>query len=140
LALVALVGGANSRDRLIMEPAQTPSCAARLDWRHWLYKGLKVAIVTIVFGWFYGWASPWAFPKERPSDFKYGVLHGALMPLSLPTLVLGKDVPIYAPENTGRSYKIGYICGINACGLVFFGAAFRQPKSRITSTHCGRSQ
>jgi len=101
-------------------------------------KVITLAIVTVVFGWFYGWASPWAFPKNQASDFKYGVLHGALMPLSLPTLLIGKDVPIYATENTGRSYKIGYICGINACGLLFFGAAFRRPK--ITSANCGKSQ
>ena len=103
-----------------------------------LRKALTLAIVTIVFGWFYGWASPWAFPKNRTAGFKYGVLHGALMPLSLPTLVIGKDVPIYAADNSGRGYKIGYICGINACGLVFFGAAFRRPK--ITSGDCGRSR
>lgn len=104
--------------------------------RNLLRKALTMAIVTIVFGWFYGWASPWAFPKNRVSDFKYGVLHGALMPLSLPSLLLGVDVPIYAAINTGRYYKIGYICGINACGLVFFGAAFRKP----TSTKSDKSQ
>jgi hypothetical protein len=97
-----------------------------------------MAIVTVVFGWFYGWASPWAFPKNQTADFKYGVLHGALMPLSLPSLVIGKDVPIYAPDNSGRGYKIGYICGINVCGLAFFGTAFRRPK--ITSANSDKSQ
>jgi hypothetical protein len=106
--------------------------------QRWLRKALAVAIVTVVFGWFYGWSSPWAFPRNHTADFKYGVLHGALMPLSLPALVMGKDVPIYAADNTGRSYKIGYICGINACGLLFFGAAFRRPK--ITSANCDKSQ
>jgi hypothetical protein len=106
--------------------------------QRWLRKALTLAVVTVLFGWFYGWASPWAFPKNRPADFKYGVLHGALMPLSLPTLVLGKDVPIYASDNSGRGYKIGYICGINACGLLFFGAAFRRPG--ITSANSDRSQ
>src|ERR1700742_2158593 len=95
--------------------------------RVYVRKIITMAVTTLVFGWFYGWASPWAFPKEKPSDFKYDVLHGALMPLSLPSLVIGKDVPIYAALNTGRSYKIGYICGINACGLLFFGLAFRGP-------------
>lgn len=95
-----------------------------------------MAIVTIVFGWFYGWASPFAFPKNKIPDFKYGVLHGALMPLSLPALIMGKDVTIYSPIGFARSYKIGYICGINLCGLVFFGAAFRGP----TSTKSGKSR
>jgi len=115
-----------------------PARPAPSSLQRWLRKALTLAIVTVAFGWFYGWASPWAFPKNHTADFKYGVLHGALMPLSLPTLVLGKDVPIYAPDNSGRSYKIGYICGINACGLIFFGAAFR--RSRITSANSDKSQ
>jgi hypothetical protein len=61
-----------------------------------LRKALTVAVVTMAVGWFYGWASPWAFPlKGRPPASATGMLHGALMPLSLPSLVIGKDVPIY---------------------------------------------
>jgi hypothetical protein len=40
-------------------------------------------------------------------------LHGALMPLSLPTLVLDKDVPIYAPDNSGRGYKFWVALNLN---------------------------
>ncbi len=47
-----------------------------------------------------------------------------------PSLLLGKDVPIYGSTNAGRSYKVGYIVGVNLCGLVFFGLAFRQPRPR----------
>ena len=118
----------------IRPPARQTPCLLQ----RWLRKALSLAMVTVVFGWFYGWASPWAFPKNQIAGFKYGVLHGALMPLSLPALLIGKDVLIYAPENSGRSYKIGYICGINACGLVFFGAAFRRPK--LTSVNSDKSQ
>ena len=121
-----------------MDHTQTPARPAPGFLYRWLRKALTLAVVTLVFGWFYGWASPWAFPKDRVAGFKYGVLHGALMPLSLPTLLIGKDVPIYAPDNSGRSYKIGYICGINACGLLFFGAAFRRPK--VTSANSDKSQ
>jgi hypothetical protein len=119
-----------------MDETPPPPRASRYAIRHMLRKAVTMAIVTVVFGWFYGWASPWAFPKERSSDFKYGVLHGALMPIALPTLLMGKDVPIYAPDNSGRGYKIGYICGINFCGLLFFGLAFHQP----TSAKSGKSQ
>jgi hypothetical protein len=56
-----------------------------------------------------------------------GILHGALMPVALPSLLLGKDVPIYASASTGRIYKLGYIAGINLCGLIFFGFAFHRP-------------
>ena len=123
---------------MIMNDIQSPSRPAASFIRRLIRKVLTLAVVTVAFGWFYGWASPWAFPKSHPADFKYGVLHGALMPIALPALVMGKDVPIYAPDNSGRSYKMGYICGINACGLLFFGAAFRRPK--ITSANSDKSR
>jgi hypothetical protein len=50
--------------------------------------------------------------------------------VAAPSLLMGKDVPIYAPSNSGRSYKLGYIAGINGCGLLFFGLAFYQPARR----------
>jgi hypothetical protein len=59
-----------------------------------------------------------------PADFKAGVLHGALMPLALPNLLVGDDVTIYAQENVGRPYKLGYTVGVNGCGLLFFGFFF----------------
>ena len=52
------------------------------------------------------------------------------MPAALPDLLGGKDVPIYAPNNEGRAYKIGYILGLNGCGTFFFGVAFWQPRRR----------
>jgi hypothetical protein len=98
-----------------------------------LRKLLALVVVGLIFGWLYDWATPWAYPANRPVGFNYGVLHGAMMPISLPTLVMGKDVTIYANNNSGRGYKIGYICGINLCGLIFFGLAFYRPK-RVAPT------
>ena len=107
-----------------------------------LRKILTLVIVGYLFGILYDWARPWAYPEKPPVGFGHGVLHGAMMPIALPTLLMGKDVSIYATNNTGRNYKIGYICGINLCGLVFFGAAFYRPKSAapITSTSSDKSQ
>jgi len=62
--------------------------------------------------------------RDQPAGFAHGVVQGALMPIALPNLAFGKDVPIYAPRNTGRTYKLGYTLGVNACGLVFFGFFF----------------
>lgn len=93
-----------------------------------LRKAATLALVTLIFGWLYGWAAPWAYISPQPAGFARGLLHGALMPLTLPSLVIGKDVPIYAPDNSGRTYKIGYICGVNICGLVFFGPLFWRPR------------
>jgi hypothetical protein len=58
------------------------------------------------------------------AGFGIGVVHGALMPLALPNLVVGDDVAIYAAQNTGRFYKLGYTAGVNGCGLLFFGCFF----------------
>ena len=42
---------------------------------------------------------------------------------------MGKDVDIFDANNSGRGYKLGYIVGINVCGLLFFGSVFwRRPK------------
>ena len=64
---------------------------------------------------------------EGDSFHRYDrLLHGALMPLALPNLLVGRDVPIYAEHNTGRTYKLGYTAGVNGCGLLFFGFFFRR--------------
>ena len=67
------------------------------------------------------------------------ILTEADPPLSLPSLVIGRDVPIYDPKNSGRSYKIGYICGVNICGLVFIGPLFWRPRP-TTSASSGKSR
>jgi hypothetical protein len=102
-------------------------------------KAAALVIVTFAFGWLYSWASPWAFPREQTAGFGYGMLHGALMPLSLPSLVIGRDVQIYDDNNTGRVYKIGYICGVDLCGIAFIGPLFWRPR-KPTSANSGKSQ
>lgn len=101
--------------------------AARTSIRRMISKAAVLITVGIVFGWVYAWASPKIFPTDVQAGFKLGMAHGALMPMALPSLVLGKDVDIYAANNAGHAYKLGYIVGINICGLVFFGAAFWRP-------------
>jgi hypothetical protein len=96
----------------------------------WLKKITIFLIASALLGSAYGWSLSRAFPTDRTFGFGYGMLHGALMPLALPALLLGRDVEIYAADNSGRSYKIGYICGINICGLTFFGSLFWRPKHR----------
>ena len=102
-------------------------------------KAVVLAVVTVVFAWLYGWASPRAFPPNHTAGFAFGILHGALMPLSLPSLVIGRDVQIYDENNTGRIYKIGYICGVDLCGIAFIGPLFWRPR-KLTSTSSGKSR
>lgn len=60
------------------------------------------------------------------AGFGKGILHGILMPSSLPMLAIGKDVKIYATHNNGRPYNLGYTVGVNVCGAVFFGLLYRR--------------
>lgn len=94
--------------------------------RHWAVKGASLLVVGLVFSLAYDWAVPRLYRAEVRAGFWLGTTHGALMPVALPSLVLGRDVPIFAERNSGRFYKIGYIAGINVCGLIFFGLAFRK--------------
>lgn len=99
-------------------------------------KVATLVIVTFMFGWLYAWASPWAFPPKETAGFAYGMLHGAMMPLSLPSLVTGHDVQIYDANNAGAIYKIGYICGVDICGIAFIGPLFWRPNRKSgTSTN-----
>ena len=59
-----------------------------------------------------------------PAGFVQGIIHGAMMPIALPNLLVGNDVTIYAETNTGRTYKLGYTVGVNGCGAIFFGLFF----------------
>ena len=61
---------------------------------------------------------------EHAAGFARGIVDGALMPGAMPPLLMGRDVTIYAPINTGRSYKLGYTVGVNGCGALFFGIVF----------------
>ena len=86
---------------------------------------LSVALVAVQ-----DWASSRTYKPECVAGFNLGLVHGILMPTALPGLLMGKDLPIYAPTNTGRPYNIGYIFGINTCGTIFFGIGFWQPRRR----------
>ena len=92
-----------------------------------------LAFLGVTLGSFYAWCSPYLFPPDTKLGFAYGVAHGALMPIAFPSLVMGNDVEIYAPINEGRSYKIGYIAGINLCGIAFFGPLLWRPSKQEPS-------
>ena len=107
---------------------QTPPPAQPSGLKRLVKKIVILVVLGVLFGFGYDWAAPRFYGRDRLAGFRLGMLHGALMPVALPSLLLGRDVPIYAEHNTGRTYKLGYIAGINLCGLVFFGSAFLQPR------------
>ena len=99
----------------------------------WRQQAIKIAALTlfsVALGFGYDRAAPRTYGPERVAGFFTGMMHGALMPAALPTLVFGKDLPIYAQNNVGRGYNIGFILGLNTCGTLFFGLAFWHPKNR----------
>ncbi len=62
--------------------------------------------------------------SAHPAGFGRGLLQGALMPMALPNLLVGRDISIYSQLNTGVKYKLGYTAGVNVCGAVFFGVLY----------------
>ncbi len=92
---------------------------------------IKICVLTVLgvsLGAAQGWESSRHYKTAQPAGFHRGVWHGILMPTALPGLLLGNDLPIYAPNNSGRPYNIGFIMGINFCGTVFFSIGFWQPR------------
>ena len=92
-----------------------------------------VVLLAIVIGWVLQRSAEALNRGNERAGFARGLLHGAMMPLAFPNLLVGKDVPIYAVDNTGVPYKLGYTAGVNACGAIFFGAWFWRWSRRRTS-------
>lgn len=88
-----------------------------------------ILVTSLLSGVLHRTATPDAATDQEPAGFALGFLHGAFMPTALPTLVLGRNVSIYATRNNGRSYNLGYTLGINACGAIFFGLLYRRVQS-----------
>ena len=102
---------------------------------------LVLFAVATAFTWVLNHSSAPAGTDAPPAGFAQGMLHGALMPGALPHLLLGEDVTIYSPHNSGRLYKLGYTVGVNGCGAIFFGIFFwrvgRWRKARALNGQAG---
>ena len=109
-------------------PAATP--AGRSPAKVIIIKIIALTAISLTLIFAQGWAAPRYYGPDYAAGFYTGLLEGALMPAALPGLLGGHDVPIYAPNNEGRAYKIGYILGLNGCGTFFFGVTFWQPRRR----------
>ena len=102
-----------------MKSQAAPNLTRKVLWRILVFLVVAVAIGSVL-----NLLTRSSDNNSGPAGFGKGVLHGVLMPAALPNLLFGKDVSIYAPNNTGRTYKLGYTVGVNGCGLVFFGFFF----------------
>ena len=118
-------------DESVPEPMAIPQVAApaRLSKARLII--IKIAVLTVLalaLGFVQGWASSRCYRPDHVAGFHMGLLHGMLMPAALPGLLVGKELPIYAPNNSGRAYNIGYAMGVNCCGILFFGVGFWRPR------------
>jgi hypothetical protein len=116
-----------------LAPNQNATSTLSSKWRQQAIKIAALTLFSVALGFGYDRAAPRTYAPERVAGFFTGMMHGALMPAALPTLVFGKDLPIYAPNNVGRGYNIGFILGLNTCGTLFFGLAFWHPKNRAST-------
>jgi hypothetical protein len=92
--------------------------------RRILLRILSIVVAATVFSFVTNFVTTTSQKVPGPSGFFRGVLHGAMMPAAMPNLLLGRNITIYAEENTGRTYKLGYTTGVNGCGAIFFGVFF----------------
>jgi len=93
-------------------------------WLRWNLVTRLAAILLLAFviGWTLNRVAQQLDRSNRPAGFVRGLIQGALMPASMPNLLIGHDVVIYAEKNNnGVFYKLGYTMGVNACGAIFFG-------------------
>lgn len=90
----------------------------------WLARLGLFAVASSFFAWVLHQTSIHRPDHADRAGFLLGAAHGALMPTALPSLLLGKEVSIYAVHNSGRNYNLGYTFGVNACGAAFFGLLY----------------
>jgi hypothetical protein len=107
-----------------MTDIQSNPPAAKSRRRKILNRVLTFLLVAACVGIFMRHMSVILSRSTEPAGFVRGMLQGALMPGALPNLLVGSDVTIYETHNTGRTYKLGYTVGVNACGAIFFGWFF----------------
>ena len=85
---------------------------------------IVIVVVTYGIGWLMNKSVSLTAQGPAAAGFGSGMIHGALMPGAMPSLLFGRDIVIYAPRNNGRLYKLGYTFGVNACGALFFGTFY----------------
>jgi len=106
------------------DAATTPKPRRSLKALRLIARLIFIVVITWGWGWVLNKSATSSDARPQAAGFGRGMLHGALMPGAMPSLFFGKDVVIYASNNNGRLYKLGYTFGVNACGAFFFGTFF----------------
>src|SRR5438093_12533260 len=80
-----------------------------------------ILLLAFVIGWTLNRVAQQLDRDNRPAGFRRGLVQGALMPASMPNLLIGHAVVTYAEKNNnGLFYKLGYTMSLNARGAIFF--------------------
>ncbi|MBI3849273.1 MAG: hypothetical protein HY298_03125 [Verrucomicrobia bacterium] len=105
--------------------SDTQAKVAAPRWgKRFLPRLILALLLAAAIGWTLKRVSVAINESTHPAGLVQGIVQGAMMPLALPNLLVGVDVPIYAQDNTGLTYKLGYTVGVNGCGAIFFGIFF----------------
>ena len=72
--------------------SEIPASASASWVKRLARKAATLILLGLVMGFGYDWAAPRFYGPERVPGFRVGILHGALMPVALPSLLLGKMV------------------------------------------------
>ena len=88
----------------------------------------SILLLAFLIGWVLNRVAQQLERANHPAGFVRGLVQGALMPASMPNLLVGHDVVIYAVNNNGVFYKLGYTLGVNGCGALFFGMFYWRMK------------
>ena len=97
---------------------------SNLSFRKIAVRIISVLVLAYCIGFILNASNQYFEHTSGPAGFARGFLNGAMMPAALPNLLVGRDVTIYAVNNNGLPYKLGYTTGVNVCGAVFFGIFF----------------
>jgi len=91
-----------------------------------LLRLLAVFLLSVFLAQLLNYSAKTVKNRQSPAGFTHGMLHGAMMPCTMPAHLIGQEVEIYAQFNDGHPYKLGYTLGVNLCGAMFFGLLYRR--------------
>jgi hypothetical protein len=86
-----------------------------------MFKYLKSSFIIIVLILFVSSCAPEGYTSDEYGFFS-GIWHGISLPFAIIGKIFGSDIGIYAENNSGFLYWIGFIIGLGGLG----GGAYRR--------------
>jgi len=86
-----------------------------------MFKYLKSSLSTIVLILLVSSCAPEGYTSDEYGFFS-GIWHGVCLPFAIIGKIFGSDIGIYAENNSGFLYWIGFIIGLGGLG----GGAYRR--------------